>query len=422
MRKKIPLLIFCLAAAGLVRANETVYKEVIENFRAGNYMKATTLLESIKPKDAGVYYYLGLAYFRRGDRRKAASNFLAAYYVSADSKWGRAALENYRHLTRKLFSFDTRAFLAYDGNVSYSPDIKGVGESSLLLDLYASGAYHPADFAALRYAYSGWHYLSGLPSMDGHSASAEFYGGFWRAGVSASHFTSGGSAFYGASGVSAQAGFLGAGVSQKKYYDALYDYLDGREIYGRLGYNISGVDLSYTYADNSARNLERDFTYRKHTGSIEDEEYKFNEVKTSEKYSVSHTYDSHTLSAGKSFAASDEVTIRVSGSYSIKNFRGANEWYREHWIEDTSTAKWYYWAGSYWQESSSAAPGAKQTVAARRDGVLSARISASQSIGKGTLFTVFYEHTANSSNINDGGGLNYNWSKGVFGAGVTYGF
>ena len=115
--------------------------------------------------------------------------------------------------------------------------------------------------------------------------------------------------------------------------------------------------------------------------------------------------------------------MNLSGAYLLKTFLDENIWYRDYWIEDTSSGKWYYWSDKEgdWVESSPSAPGEKQSVL-RKDNRIKAKLSLNYGLNENTTLRIFYRYTLNNSTMDDIANFNYNWSKGEFGGGLSYGF
>ncbi|MFW6134687.1 MAG: hypothetical protein ACOC5R_03845 [Elusimicrobiota bacterium] len=404
-------------------AQAEIINKVIMNYRAENYMQAVELLERIENKNAKIYYYLGLSYFKAGYKDKARKCFLTAYYLSPESKWGKAGYKNFAHLNKKIFHFNAFANLSYDSNVSYSPDIEQAGYSSALLNVNLSGKLNFARFASANYSYLRNFYLSDIENNDTHSLSMDLFKDKAEFSVGSSYSTMGGSPFYYTWEGNIRFGIFSAGIKRKEYINQSYDYLDGYEISGSLYGRVSQVGLGCEFEYNQAEDLNKDFIYWKHTGTVDDEEYDFEKVESSEEYFLSNSYYSGKIFLNRRFIADEKTTFNISASYMIKDFMDKNYWYRDYWIYDSSLNEWYFWSDKQekWIESDEPAPGEKQSIM-RKDNRIKARVSMNYNLDKNTMLNIFYEYSVNSSSMDDVASYNYNWSKGVLGVGVNYGF
>ncbi len=418
------LFIVCLLVMPFtVFGQEETFDEVVRAYKSGNYREAVKLLEALEQKDDKIHYYLGLSYYKLGMEERAKRNFLAAYYIAYDSQWGQAAVKNYRHLSKKIFHFNIVPSFSYDSNVNYTPETEEKTAGAALLNLYMSGKFNITSFSNFRYSYGRNQYLKDIDSSDSHSLNLNFSGMAAELNLITRYSSVGGRPFYWIYG--ADAGFknLKLEARKKEYLDQDSSYLEGYRLSGKLSTDIFGIRLSYGYDYNRAEDLEEEFVYWKHTGSIEDSEYDFEKIEDSGiDYFLSYTHQSHSLSAGKVFSIDDDTTVRLSGEYMRRNYRGENTWYRNYWVEDTSEGKNYYWDDG-WVESDSGEeiPGKKQTQT-RKDNRVTGRISYNHNLERDLTLGVDLEYTLNSSNMDDIASYNYNWTKGKLGVNLNYGF
>lgn len=178
MRKFLLFLLVLTMSVKGVFAAEVEFDRIITEYRNGNFKKAVRLIERIKDKNARVYYYLGLAYFKAGIKEKAKKNFLIAYYISPKSRWGKAAYKNYVSIARKPFNFLILAGLNYDSNISYYPDPDTYTDAGGVLgDIYFRAGWNFVSFSSIYYAYSRDQYFTDTPSNDSHTFKLKFFKG-----------------------------------------------------------------------------------------------------------------------------------------------------------------------------------------------------------------------------------------------------
>lgn len=416
-------IIFFLAGSMQLFGGEADIDDVIAVYNKGEYIKAAYVLEGFSEKDAKIYFFLGQSYYKGGDIEKARENFLAAYYLEPDSKWGRAAYKNYKHIFKKALYFAVDLGLMYDSNISYLPDIEYAGSSAFLADAYISAVLYPSEFISMKYSYSRNQYFSGLSSNDSHFLGADIFMGPVEAEAMASYSLVGGLPFYFMYGGGAETEFLEAGIRIKKYINPEYDYLDGYKGTAKLKVDLFGVGLSYEYGYNEARDLQKNFTYLQHSGSVYDSDYDFAEIESDREYFLSQSYQSHEISVKKDIPVNGSVVLSLEGNYAFELYSDENKWYRDYWLKDVIQSKWYYWSDEHndWIESAEAAPGEIKT-ALRKDNRAGAAAVLNYIVDKNTQMRFFLEYTINISTMDDVASFNYNWSKIQAGAALTYNF
>ena len=177
MKKNIAFsLIIIVMLSIYAYSNDIEY--IIEQYKNGNYEQAAELLESIKNKDARIYYYIGLSYFKAGDKKLAKKYFLSAYYIAPKSHWGKAAYKNYIYLAKDKLHFLLISGLSYDSNASNLPDEGSEGTGETFVDSYFKSSYNFLSFGSVFYSYSRKQYFSDdISSDDNHNLGLELYKG-----------------------------------------------------------------------------------------------------------------------------------------------------------------------------------------------------------------------------------------------------
>ena len=423
MRKFLLVLLVLTMSFKGVFAAEVEFDRIITEFRNGNFKMAAQLLEGIKEKDARVYYYLGLAYFKAGVEEEAKKNFLLAYYSDPKSRWGKAAYKNYVYIVRKPFNFLILAGLNYDSNISHHPDPDTfTGEGGMLGDIYFRSGWNFASFSSIYYAYSRDQHFTDTPSNDAHTLRLKFFRGRNELSLDSSYSMVGGVPYYQANRLGVKGGFF-ALSGRIKDYNNTYDHLDGYDISGSLFKKLSGITLSYRYTINEAKDREDDFSYHKSTGTPgQRRPYVFREVKTSTKYFLSSSYNSHEIKASMPFIVGDNTTIDVSFGYQLRSYSPENYYYRSLWLNDIAARKWYYWDGEKGRWVESGAPLGKKTVKSREDHRINIKASMRYKIDRNLAMDGFIQYINNRSNMGAGDISNYNWNKVILGLGMRYNF
>ncbi len=420
--KRIKILIFFVLFV-YTSAGANDFGSIIDNYEKGYYLRAAYLLEKIRDKDAKIYFFLGQTYFKLNKPEKARKNFLAAYYLSPASKWGKAAYENYRYFIKKSLFFSLDLSMAYDSNVSFLPDIWGEKPGAFYADIYLSSEWFPADFASIKYSYSRYQYFSGIISNDSHYVAVGFYPGAASIKALSRYSAMGGTPFYFRYGGMFKTDFVEGRGEVKEYINAEYNYLDGFEASVKLKAGPPFLEISYEYTFSEAHDRKDKFTYQKATGTIYGGEYDFSEVESSKEYYLSYSYQEHRAALENRMMLSGDAAINMEGYYALKVFAGENKWFRDYWLEDTSASTWYYWDDRQgaWAESPEPAPGEPQ-YKSRIDNQVGGKLSLDFLAEKNTKIRVFLEYTLNISNMNDVATFNYNWSRFLGGCGVSYSF
>ncbi|MGM0441362.1 MAG: tetratricopeptide repeat protein [Elusimicrobiota bacterium] len=419
--KKIFITAWILLIPFTVFGQEKNLESIITAYKNGNYYEAVKLLRDVEQKNARIYYYMGLTNYKLGREERAKKNFLAAYYISPASRWGKAAYKNYRYMTKKLFHYDIIPTISYDSNVNYTPDVIESTTGAALLELYLTGKLNLTRYLNFRYSYSRNQYFKDIDNSDSHTVNMKLFKGPAELTLNSSYSNVGGSPFYIIYGAKAGLKNIELGGRKKEYLDEASSYLDGYSLTGKVSVDISKVRLSYGYEYNQARDLKEEFSYYKHTGSIDDREYDFKEQESDKEYFLSYTHRSHSLRVQRGFVVDDKATVRFSGEYEFKDYIGKNRWYRNYWIENSTDS--YYWSDSEekWIESSVRAPGEEQSKN-REDHRIKGKISYNYDIDRDMTLTVTGEYAINRSNMDDIASFNYNWTKRKLGASLNYDF
>ncbi len=405
-----------------VKGSDGIIDEIIVQYKNGNYRQALQSFYTLEEKDARIYYFMGLTYYKAGRKEDARRSFLSTYYLSPDSRWGRAAYKNYRYLTGKKFYFNVLAGLSYDSNVSHLPDIQENSPSALILDASFSAKTNLTGYSSLGYIYSRNQYLSGISPSDSHSLSLKIFKGPAELSGGASYAIVAGDPFYLNTRGELKLWFLRFRAVNRDYLNGEYDYLQGYELSAGVNKNIHGMELGYSYTCNEADDLKKKFKYWQHTGTPEDGEYDFEEIESDKDYALSYTYDAHRITLSRRFYIDGKNSLKAYGAYEMRTYTGDNYWYRDYWIEGSDGA--YYWDDkeSEWVESDEPAPGIRQEESQRKESRITTGFTLTNKIDRNTSLDLFLEYTLNRSNIEDIASFNYNWSKAVLGARINYGF
>ena len=418
--KRLSFLLLILAVISPVLAQDVDLTIFIQEYKQGNYIDAILYLEDIKEKDAKIYYFLGLSYFKAGLRFLSNDSFLEAYRISPDSYWGRAAYENYKYLQGKRFSFFASLGLGYDSNISFIPDDKPEGNDDIFVEAYAKGTYKFSDFSDFSYAYSREDFLSEDSNDDSHIIQLGFFKNRNRLSLDASYASFNGEALYFKSGVEAKGTFLGLSAERINSLDDSYDHIEGYRLSGSLFKSIKGIRLKYIYGHNEAEDLFEDFSYFKTTGTLYDIS-EFTKIETSKEMFLSSSYSFHKFKAGKSIPLGDQTNLDISSTYQIRLYYPENYWYREYWLEDTTSGTWYYWDSQEndFAETSSIPPGDKITKR-RKDKKFDAIISVYKALNNNITLELSYQYIVNSSTMGEGDIVNYNWHKNLISTCISY--
>ncbi|MFC2060959.1 hypothetical protein ACFLUV_00435 [Elusimicrobiota bacterium] len=396
---------------------------IIGQYKNGNYEQAAELLESIKNKDARIYYYMGLSYFKAGNKKMAKKYFLSAYYIAPKSRWGKAAYKNYVYLAKDKLHFLLISGLSYDSNASNLPDEGSEGTGETYADLYFKSSYNILSLGSVSYSYSRNQYFSDdISSDDNHNLGLGLYKDNNELYVGTSYSTLEGIPLNITENISYRRGLLGFKAVNKTYYDE-YDHLTGFELSGNLRKKLGNTNIEYSYLIADAKDINEYFTYQVAEGTSEDIEYVFSEVATVFKYFLSSSYNSHLVRIGNRFKLNNKTTVRISSSYRIKTYTDTNYWYNKYWLNDTGAGIWYYYdpENEEWIESPVMPPG-ERLEKLRKDSKLDLKICIIHRLSHNADIEIAYLYEQNTSNMNAGDIYDYNWNKGIPAIKIYYSF
>lgn len=418
--KRIFLLLLILAVTSPVLAQDVDFNIFIREYKQGNYIDAILYLEDIEEKDAKIYYFLGLSYFKAGLKFLSKDSFLEAYRINPDSYWGRAAYENYKYLQGKRFNLFASLGLGYDSNISFIPDDKPEGNDDIFVEAYVKGTYNLSGFSDFSYTYSRENFLSEDSNDDSHIIQLGFFKDSNKLSLNASYTSFDGEALYFKTGFEAKGPFLGFSAESRKSLDDSYDHIEGYKLSGSLFKSIKGIRLKYIYGHNETEDLLEDFSYFKTTGTLYDIS-DFTEIETSKEMFLSSSYSFHKFKAGKSIPLGDQTNLDISSTYQLRLYYPENYWYREYWLEDTTSSTWYYWDSKEndFIETSSLPPGDKITKK-RKDKRFDAVISIYNALNSNITLELSYQYIINSSTMDEGDIVNYNWHKNLISTCLIY--
>ncbi len=420
MRKIILLLLLIIPAS--VLAQNVDFSIFIQEYKRGNYIDAILYLEDIEKKDAKTYYFLGLSYFKAGLNFLAKDSFLEAYRTSPDSYWGRASYENYKYLQvkDKRFSLFASMGLGYDSNISFIPEDKPEGNDDIFFEAYVRGIYNLSSFSELSYAYSRENFISEDSSDDSHIIKLGFSKASNRISLGTSYTSFDGESLYFKTSADAKGPFYGFLAESRKSLDDSYDHIEGYKLSGSLFKSIEGIRLKYVYGRNEAEDLLEDFSYFKTTGTLYDIS-DFKEIETNKEMFLSSSYNFHIFKAGKSIPLGDQTNLDISSTYQVRLYYPENYWYREYWLENTTSGTWYYWdhKENDFVETSSPPPG-DRIIEKRKDRRFDTAISIYRNLNSNITLELSYQYIVNSSTMDEGDIVNYNWHKNLITTCLNY--
>ncbi len=381
---------------------------IIKQYKNGNYEQTAKLLESIKNKDARIYYYTGISYFKAGNEKKAKKYFLFAYYIAPKSRWGKAAYKNYVYLAKDMLHFLLTSGFGYDSNAFNSPDESSQGTGEPFADLYLKSSYNILPFGSLSYSYSRNQYFSDdISSNDNHRLGLELYKGNNELYVGSSYSARKGNPLNITETISYRKKLFGFKTGfravNRTYYDK-YEYLTGFMLSGSILKKLGNTDIEYSYSITDA-NAKKVFAYVA-TGTTKD--YTFSKEK-SVKYFLSSSYNQHLIRIGNRFKLNKKISLKVSSSYRYKIYTDKNHWYKKYWLATDDVITHYRDSeNTKWKKSPF-----EKSKKSRKDSRLALKIYIIYRISHNTDIKIAYLYEQNISNMVAGDIYDYNWSKSI---------
>ncbi|MFC2091779.1 hypothetical protein ACFLTD_03315, partial [Elusimicrobiota bacterium] len=278
----------CLIFANSVIVAEDVYDLIISNFRDNKYYTAAGKLEDIKEKDAKIYYYLGLSYFKAGNKILAKKYFLYSYYLDPMSRWGRASYKNYMYLIRYEWRFSASTDIGYDSNVIYLTDeFISNDAGSFFAGMYFSSSYRFSTAGTLKYYYKRNEYFDdNFQDEDKHNLTVSLRKNTNELSVVTSYATLAGDYFYTALSGKYSGKVFNVSIMGKDY-EKEYSYLDGYELSLSLYKNIYGFYSVYSYLYNNVKDISEPAYFMYVTASPDANVYDFEEIVSEDNYFIS---------------------------------------------------------------------------------------------------------------------------------------
>ena len=416
LKKTLMLITLAGVLAAPARAD---LNEVVELYNQGRYTQAAEILEKKEEKDDKMYYYLGLIYYRSGKIELARKAFLSSWYLTPNSRWGKASYKNWLSLSPSGIRGKIRLGMEYDTNIMHAPDYFPE-TSDAVLSLTASLRSRPGTLG-LDLGYDRKQNILDGSSLDALNArlnvSKKKYDAFAGAEFTLFDFSS----FYNKFSVGLRVRPLSLKASRTRYLEQDYTHLSNTSFSAGITKNLGKVNASYRYKNLNAKDKDT-FYYYVAEVSEGDESYDFKEKIIEEGVFETFSYDSHRLSLFGLLRLGEGKRIRAGVSAERRFYAGKDKGFHSHWKKEEG--QWSFWndEADKWEESNEAAPGEKQ-ISSRRDTFLSGNISLLLDTGFNTETEVFYRYENNSSPRDEEPFFkDRHWQKHSMGVYVSYSF